>query len=324
MQDDGNRWYTREEAETSEEYGSIPENRSIDELLKKGIVIIDKPFGPTSKQVSTWLKEELDLKKAGHFGTLDPNATGVLPIGVNKGTRLNEVLANSNKKYIFEASFEEQKDEEEIRKALQQFKGVNHQVPPEKSAVKQEEREREVYEIDLIEKEEDKILGRVKCESGFYVRVLIRELGEELGTKAEMEELRRTEQGHIDEKEASTLQEVVDAYHFYHEENREEKLRELLKPVEKAVEGIKKIVVKDSAVNAVANGANLGASGITKLQDGINQGETVAIATLKGELIAIAEANMSSEEMYSEKGTAAELESVHLEPETYPKRWNQD
>ncbi|MFB6115645.1 MAG: RNA-guided pseudouridylation complex pseudouridine synthase subunit Cbf5, partial [Candidatus Nanohalobium sp.] len=65
-------WYTREEAETSEEYGQVPEHRSIEDLLKKGLFIVDKPFGPTSKQVSTWIKEELNLKKTGHFGTLDP------------------------------------------------------------------------------------------------------------------------------------------------------------------------------------------------------------------------------------------------------------
>ncbi|MFB6144296.1 MAG: RNA-guided pseudouridylation complex pseudouridine synthase subunit Cbf5 [Candidatus Nanohaloarchaea archaeon] len=318
------RWYTREEAETSEEHGSIPEKRSIDELLRKGIVIIDKPFGPTSKQVSTWLKEELDRKKTGHFGTLDPNATGVLPVGLDKGTRLNEVLANSNKEYVFEAELGEKRGQEEVQEALQGFEGVNEQVPPEKSAVKREEREREVYNTELIETGEKRVLGRLECESGFYVRVLIEELGEKLGTEAEMTELRRTRQGHLAEEETATLQEVVDAYHFYHEENDEEKLREVLHPIEKAIEGLKKVVIKDSAVNAVANGADLGTPGITKLQDGIKKEETIAITTLKGELVAIAEAQMTSEQMFEKEGTAAELESVHLSPETYPRRWKQD
>lgn len=315
-------WYTREEAETDPEYGSIPEKRPLEELLKKGIILVDKPFGPISKQVTTWIKDELDLKKAGHFGTLDPNATGVLPVGIEAGTRLNNVMANSDKEYVFEAELEDNRDEEKIREVLEEFKGTNNQVPPEKSAVKREEREREVYDIEFLEKREKKFLAKVKCESGFYVRVLIRQIGEKLDTEAEMVELRRTRQAGIEEDDLNILQEVVDAYHFYNQEE-EEKLREVLHPVEKAIEHLKKVVVKDSAVNAVANGADLGCAGISKLQGEIEEGETVAITTLKGELVAIAEAEMSSEEMYDADGTAATLESVHMDPETYPKRWKQ-
>jgi H/ACA ribonucleoprotein complex subunit 4 len=315
-------WYTREEAETDPGYGSIPEKRPLEELLQKGILLIDKPFGPTSNQVTTWIKEELDLKKAGHFGTLDPNATGVLPVGIESGTRLNNVMANSDKEYVFEAELEDNREEEKIKEVLQEFKGTNEQVPPEKSAVKREEREREVYDIEFLDKREKSFLARVKCESGFYVRVLIRQMGEELDTEAEMLELRRTSQAGIQEEELKTLQEIVDAYHFYNQ-GEKEKLREILNPVEEAIEHVKKIVVKDSAVNAVANGADLGCTGISKLQGGIEEGETVAVTTLKGELVAIAETEMSSEQMYDAEGTAATLESVHMDPETYPKRWKQ-
>lgn len=316
-------WYTREEAETDPEYGSIPEERPVDQLLEKGIVIIDKPFGPQSNQVSTWIKKELDLKKAGHFGTLDPNATGILPIGLNKGTRLSKALSKAGKEYIFEAELDEEKDKEEVKEKLKTFEGVNKQVPPEKSAVKREEREREVYDIEFLEKKDENILARVHCESGFYVRVLIDQLGEKLNTQAEMVELRRTRQGKLVEEEANTIQEVVDAYHFYND-GEEEKLREVLYPIEKAVSHLKKVAIKDSAVNAVANGADLGAGGISKFQDKIQEGERVAITTLKGELVALGEAEMTSEKMYDAEGTAVTLESVHMDPETYPKRWKQD
>lgn len=320
---DSAEWYTREEAETSEKFGTVPEKRHIDKLLEKGILLVDKPFGPTSQQISTWIREELDLKKAGHFGTLDPNATGALPVGINNGTRMNKALANADKEYIFEAELGDKKSEEEVREKLFEFKGTNKQTPPEKSAVKREEREREVYDIELLEFKDQKILGRVECESGFYVRVLIQQLGEKLDTEAEMAELRRTKQGQITEEDIDKLQDIVDAYHFYKEDDDEEKLREVLHPVEKAVGHLRKIVIKDSAVNAVANGADLGASGITKFQDGIREGEKVAITTLKGELIALGTAQMNSEELYDKEGTAAELESVHMDPETYPKRWKQ-
>lgn len=317
-------WYTREKAEPSEEYGTLPEKRSIEELLQKGFFIVDKPFGPTSNQVSHWVKEELDLKKTGHFGTLDPNATGTLPVGLNQGTRVNNALAQADKEYVFLAELEEEKLKKKSEKTLQEFKGANKQTPPEKSAVKKEEREREVYEIELLEASEKEVLGRVKCESGFYVRVLIKQLGEKLDTQAEMQELRRTQQGQLAEKDADTLQDIVDAYHFYTEEDDEQALREVLHPIEKAVNHLRKVVVKDSAVNAIANGADLGAAGISQLQDGIEKGEQIAIMTLKGELIALAEAQMTSEQMYDSEETAATLNSVHMDPETYPKRWKQE
>lgn len=317
------KWYTREEAEPGE-FGTIPEKRSIDELLEKGFVLVDKPFGPTSNQVSHWVKEELDLKKTGHFGTLDPNATGVLPVGLNTGTRIQDALSNADKEYVFEAILEDERDEEEIREKLDVFQGTNEQLPPEHSAVKREERDREVYEVELIEVDGPKVLGRVRCESGFYVRVLIDELGEKLDTNAEMEELRRTQQGGFNTEDTETLQDIVDAYRFYKDDNDEEKIREVLHPIEHAVKHVKKVVIKDSAVNAVANGSNLGATGISKLQDGITVGETIAVMTLKGELVALAEAQMTSEQMYDQEDTAAELEKVFMDPSTYPKRWKQE
>jgi H/ACA ribonucleoprotein complex subunit 4 len=316
-------WYTREEAEPGD-FGEMPEKREIEDLLDKGFVIVDKPFGPTSNQVSHWVKEELDREKAGHFGTLDPNATGVLPVGINSGTRVQDALSQARKEYVFEAECKDEKEEKQLREKLQEFKGTNKQTPPDHSAVKQEERQREVCEIEFIEKEGKSFLGRVKCESGFYVRVLIDQLGEKLDTEASMEELRRTMQGGFTEEDADTLQDIVDAYRFYKDDADDKKLREILHPIEHAVKDVKKIVIKDSAVNAVANGSNLGSTGISKLQDGIKKEETVAIMTLKGELVALAEAEMTSEEMYDQEDTAATLEKVFMDPSKYPRRWKQN
>ncbi len=316
-------WYTKEEAETDPSFGSIPEKRSIEDLLDKGFVVLDKPYGPTSNQVSYWVKEELKLKKTGHFGTLDPNATGILPVGLDSGTRINPALSKADKEYIFEIKLNHERPEEKVREVLQGFEGTNKQVPPEKSAVKKQEREREVYEIELIEKEGKKILGRVKCESGFYVRVLAEQLGENLDTEAEMTELRRTIQGGLEEQDLNTLQEVVDAYKFYTQDNNEEALREVLNPIERAVTHLRKIVVKDSAVNAVANGSNLGSSGISKLQGNISEGETVAVVTLKGELIALGSAKASSQNMFDSEIEAVNINNVYMDPGIYPKRWKQ-
>ncbi len=318
------QWFTREEAETDPEYGEIPEKRNIETLLEEGFVIIDKPYGPTSNQVTSWVKKELNLKKTGHFGTLDPNAHGVLPIGLNRGTRINPALAKADKKYVFEARLGDKIPEKEIRKTLHKFKGTNKQIPPQKSAVKRQERKREVYDIKLIETKEKTILGEVHCESGFYVRTLITQLAEKLGTHGKMTELRRTKQAQLTEQQTNTIQDLVDAYHYYKKDNNPEPLQEILQPIEKAVQHIPKIAVKDSAVNAIANGADLGVNGISKLQDNIQEEQLVAITTLKGELIALAHAQMTTSQMYdSFEGTAAKLKNVYMNPETYPKRWKQ-
>lgn len=317
------QWYTREESEPEHGYGKPPHKRTVEELLEKCFVPIDKPHGPTSNQVSHWIKEELDLRKTGHFGTLDPNATGILPVGINKGTKIADALSKAKKEYIAEIELSEEIDNQELKKVLSEFEGTNTQTPPEKSAVKKEPRERELYEAELLENREEKILVRLECESGFYVRVFAEQLGEETGREAEMTELRRTKQGELEIEDTYTLQDLVDEYQF-HIQDEESKLQEILQPIEKAVNHLSKIVIKDTAVNAVANGANLGVNGITKLQDGIKEEETVAIMTLKGELVALAEASMNSQEMYdAEDGKAAELEKVFMDPEIYPKNWDQ-
>jgi H/ACA ribonucleoprotein complex subunit 4 len=79
-------------SKTNPAYGKKPSERSIDELLENGLIILDKPMGPTSHQVDSWIKEILDIKKVGHGGTLDPNATGILPIGIGNATHALQAL----------------------------------------------------------------------------------------------------------------------------------------------------------------------------------------------------------------------------------------
>lgn len=317
-------WYTREEAEPESDYGKPPHRRTVDELLDRSFVALDKPYGPTSNQVSSWIKKELNLKKTGHFGTLDPNATGVLPVGINQGTKIANALSKARKVYVAEIKLEQEFEERELKEQLKEFEGTNTQTPPKKSAVKEEPRERELYSAELIEKQEEKILIRLECESGFYVRVLATQLADKLDTEAEMTELRRTKQGELAIEDTYTLQDLVDAYQFYKQDHKTEELKEILQPIEQAVQHMKKVVIKDTAVNAVANGADLGVNGISKLEDNIKEDESIAIMTLKGELVSLSTAKMTSQEMYdADKGTAATLEKVFMKPETYPKNWDQ-
>ncbi|MDY6777756.1 MAG: RNA-guided pseudouridylation complex pseudouridine synthase subunit Cbf5 [Candidatus Nanohaloarchaea archaeon] len=316
-------WRVRQEAETDWEYGGRPEQRPLDEMLDNGIVLVDKPAGPTSHQVSMWTKEVLEREKTGHSGTLDPGVTGALPIGLNRGTKILQALTQAGKEYLGVMRLEEDIDRETIETTAADFVGTNTQVPPEKSAVKREEREREVYELTVLEVDGKDVLFRIECEKGFYVRVFCRQFGKALDTTGKMTELRRTKVGVFQEDRLHTLQELVDAYELWKQGEEEEHLREMVLPVEAGVRHLRKIMVKDSAVASICHGANLGTAGITRFQDGIREGEMIALLTMKGELIALADAEMGADAMAEEDGTAADLRRVFMQKDVYPKAWTQ-
>ena len=163
---------------------------------------------------------------------------------------------------------------------------------------------------------------RVLCESGTYIRKLIYDMGEVFGCGATMVELRRTKVSKLNEKDGFVrLHELADAYYDY-ERGNDSKLRKLILPIEYGMKAIPSIVIRDSAVEAVCNGAKLAIPGILKISPNMKKGDTIAIYTLKGEIVALAEAAMSSEEIKSQqKGIAAEPNRVIMKQGTYPKMW---
>ncbi|MDY6768631.1 MAG: RNA-guided pseudouridylation complex pseudouridine synthase subunit Cbf5 [Candidatus Nanohaloarchaea archaeon] len=313
-------WLVREEAETDWSHGERPEARSVEEKLDNGLVLVDKPAGPQSNQVSVWVKDILERGKAGHSGTLDPHVTGVLPVGLDRGTKVMAPLSGAGKEYVCLMELGEEQDRAAVEETAEELVGTIKQVPPEKSAVKREEREREIYELEVLEVDVTDVLYRVECEKGFYVRTFCEQFGEALGTTGEMAELRRTKVGTFTEDDTVILQDLVDEYAFW-QEGEENRLDELVLPVEAGVRHLKKVLVKDSAVAALAHGADLGTGGISKLQGGIAEGELVAVITLKGELVATAEAAMGADEMVDGEGTAATLDRVYMQKDVYPREW---
>ncbi|MCJ7450174.1 MAG: RNA-guided pseudouridylation complex pseudouridine synthase subunit Cbf5, partial [Candidatus Nanohaloarchaeota archaeon QJJ-9] len=249
-------WKIREEAETDWSYGERPEERSMEEKLSNGLVILDKPDGPTSHQVSIWVKKVLERGKTGHSGTLDPNATGVLPVATNRGTKVLQALTNAGKAYVGSMELEEEFSKSRISEEAEDYIGKVKQVPPEKSAVKREEREREIYDLDILEVKGTQILFRIECEKGFYVRVFCRSFAEELGTEGEMEDLRRVKVGVFGEDSLWKLQEVKDEYMDW-KEGDDNRLDEIILPIEAGIRHLKKVIVKDSAVASVCHGADL-------------------------------------------------------------------
>ena len=217
---------------TNSRYGKRPEDRNLEELLQKGIVNIDKPRGPTSHEVTSWVKKILGISKAGHSGTLDPNVSGVLPVTLGKATKLVKLLMTSNKEYVCTMHLQKDVDKKDLMRILKEYEGNLYQKPPVKSAVKRRVRTRKVHYIDPIEIQSRDILMRVGCDAGTYIRKLCYDMGLSLGCGATMEELRRTKTGIFTEDSTILLQDLLDASIVSKEEKNEEILKKLIVPYE--------------------------------------------------------------------------------------------
>ncbi len=288
-------------------FGKEPSERSIEERLDFGFVVIDKPRGPTSHQVSSWVRQIVGAKKAGHVGTLDPNVTGVLPVGLEKATRLADYLHEEGKEYIGIMILHKDVPEDSIRQVFRDFTGEIFQYPPVRSAVARTLRKRVVHQLKLLEKKERLILFRANVESGVYIRTLCRDIGDALLVGANMLELRRIRSGPIGEDKMITLQKLKDAYELYRE-GKPELLSNIIIDPEDVTSNFPKIVIKESAIDAMAHGSRIYKNGI--LEDN-GEGKTVRIMSPKGELLA-----MGTREKENIKP-----ETVFIDRGVYPKAW---
>jgi H/ACA ribonucleoprotein complex subunit 4 len=312
----------KKNVKTNPTFGKKPEERTINELLESCLIIIDKPNGPTSHQVDSWVKKIIGNEKVGHSGTLDPNATGILPTGIGNATKVLSFLLLAGKEYVGVMKLHKDVDEKKLRDVCKSFVGDVVQLPPVRSAVKRVRRKRSIYYLDIIQIKDREVLFRVGCESGFYVRTLCVDIGRKLRSGAHLAELRRTQIGHIKESDSVLLHDLKDCFVFYKEENDEESIRSILHPVEYMLKHLPNIVVRDSAVNALCHGASLALPGVVELDTNIKKNDVVLISTLKGEAVAVGRALMPTEEMIQkEKGFCANLERVIMKKDTYPSFW---
>ncbi len=291
-----------------------PEERTMGELIKSSVIIIDKNSGPTSHQISAWVKSIFGVNKTGHAGTLDPAVTGVLPIALGNSVKVMPLLMGLRKEYVGVMHVHHEVSEETLRSVIsEKFLGKIRQTPPVKSAVARREREREIYFFEILEASGKDVLFRVGCEAGTYIRKLCSDVGNALGTGAHMSELRRTVAGNFTEEDAHPLLEVKDAYEFW-KGGDEERLRRMLIPIERAVGHVKKIFVKDSAVPSIVNGAPLYVKGIDSSDGNIVEGESVCMFDPRSVLIAFGIAKMNSKSMQErKKGVALRTDRVIVE-----------
>jgi H/ACA ribonucleoprotein complex subunit 4 len=311
-----------DEEESDPRYGAAPSKRSVESLLEYGLIALDKPRGPTSHEVVAWVRKMLGVERAGHSGTLDPPVSGLLPIGINSATKALSLLLLFPKEYWAVMRLHSSVPRKQLEGVIKEFASEIFQRPPQRSSVRREVRTRTIYELEIVESVGNLHLLRCLCQSGTYVRKLLYDIGEVLAVGATMVELRRTKVGPLMEEEGFvSLHNLADAVYKL-KTGDESAIRKALRPVEDCLGSIKRLVIRDSAVDAICHGARLAVPGVLSSTEGVANGETVAILTGKGELVAIGKALMSSQEMQmSGKGLASTVERVVMEPGTYPKMW---
>jgi tRNA pseudouridine55 synthase len=278
-----------------------------------GILLVNKPVGPTSHDIVESIRERFKFKKVGHAGTLDPFAEGLLVIGINKGTRILEFFKNDTKIYrakaklglmteTFDITGEIREEnqcnatKEEIIEAFESFIGTYKQVPPAYSARKY--KGKKLYElarqgviirlppkvveikwlkIEKVDMEEKIVNFSTEVSAGTYIRSLAMDIGYKLGCGATLVELKRIKSGRFRIEDAVSLENSTD----------EEIIKSII-PIEKALDFLPAIVIKEDYVEKVLNGVQIYSKNVEKILGTFEKDEYVRIIDGKGRLIAIA------------------------------------
>ncbi|MEM0002330.1 MAG: RNA-guided pseudouridylation complex pseudouridine synthase subunit Cbf5 [Desulfurococcaceae archaeon] len=232
-------------------------------------------------------------------------------------------VIHSVKEYVMVVQLHESVDRKKINEVVEYFKGQIYQRPPLRSSVKRTIRVKTIYEISILDVRDKYVLLRVLCDPGTYMRKLAHDMGLMLGVGAHMRELRRTRTGPFKEDETLvTLQEVSEALYVWRNMGNDTYLRRIVLPVEVSTVHLPKILILDTAVDAIAHGANLAAPGVAALTRDVEANKTVAIYTLKGELVALGRALKNAEEIARmDKGFVARTTRVVMPRGVYPKHW---
>ncbi|HEV8049598.1 MAG TPA: RNA-guided pseudouridylation complex pseudouridine synthase subunit Cbf5 [Thermoplasmata archaeon] len=290
-------------------------------IAEGAFLLIDKPRGPTSHQVTAWVRDLLGLERAGHAGTLDPNVSGVLWIGVGPALKLLPLVLQFPKRYIGVAVLHGEVPDASVRAALEEFKGPIFQTPPVRSAVKRERRIRTIHRLDLIERSGPKLLLDVVGDSGTYVRTLAVDLGDALGVGGHLEELRRTGTGPFVEGQSVPLAALADAV-TRARAGSTDSLLALLHPMAEVWQEFPQVILRDSAAAAVAHGADLAGGGIDRVLRPFSAGQPVALVSRTGHLVALGRALVDSADISRRKhGWVIDAGRVVADAGEYPASW---
>ncbi len=247
--------------------------------------------------------------------------TGVLPLALEDATKTIQAFLLTGKEYVCLMALHGDVEEKKVRGVLDEFVGDILQRPPVRAAVRRDVRKRRIYYIRDVEIGGREVLFRVGCQAGTYIRKLVYDVGEVLGAGAHMRELRRTRAGSFTEAESLTLYDLMQLSEARSDE-KEAIARRMVKPMESAFEYVPRIYIRDSAVSSICHGAELAIPGVVRFSEGILPKMSIALFTLKDELVALSKALMSSEQMLKEDhGIAAKTVRVIMPVETYPRLW---
>ncbi len=310
-------FHVRQVCPTDPEWGCAPAERSAEEVVRWGAVLLDKPSGPTSRRAAERVARILGADKVGHGGTLDPKVTGVLPVLLEKSTRAAEVLLGCDKSYEGTMSLHGDVDDAELERGMAALRGVIEQMPPRRSAVARRLREREVYRFEVTGRSGREVAFEVDCQGGTYIRKLVHDLGLQLSCKAHMTSLRRTRAAGFGVGECVTTEEVAEVART----GGVDALRRVVLPVEEVLGRLlPRVQVEDGAVQPLCTGYPLAAPGVCAVEE-FAEGDQVLVVTLKGEVVALGRALMGWEEALSaERGLAVRMEHVLMEKGTYARR----
>ena len=288
-----------------------------------GVLIIDKSAGPTSHDVVASVRRVLRMKKVGHTGTLDPAATGVLPIVLGKATKLSRYLVGCDKSYrgvitlgvttdtldaVGEVLEEKPVDvtQEQVEAALEQFRGDIKQVPPMYSAkkidgkklyelarqgveVEREAKDVRIDDLTLVSFDGTDIVVDVTCTSGTYIRVLALDIGEVLGCGGHLSALRRTRVGSFDLSSAITIDDLAD---------EPQKAQELALSMGDALVSLPTIEIPADIGAMIKNGYQLTVADLKTFDlPDFKVDDALMLRTLQGDLIAVARSLYASESL---------------------------
>lgn len=299
--------------------GEFVEAGSVHLWNRPGIIVIDKPKGPTSHEVAAWVGKMLGCQ-VGHAGTLDPQVSGVLLVMLGNAVRLASLLLLHDKEYVSLMRLHKDVDRERIMKMAEEFTGRLYQRPPRKSAVKRALRIREIRKLEILDIEGRLVLFRVQCDAGTYIRSLCHHMGLALGAGAHMQELRRTRSGAFGEEGMHTLHDVQDAA-VAARAGDPAALHAMVLSVDAAVPDLPTVIIGDAAIDAVCRGAQLAGVGVISMKE-FRQGETVAVLSQKNEFVCLGKALVPSAS-FKPGGTGLVIAptTVFLQPGTYPRGW---
>ena len=255
-------------------------------MRDKGVVVIDKPSGPTSHEVASWVAEILGVEKAAHTGTLDPRVTGCLPVLFGPAARVSGFFADETKEYVFVLELHAEPSRSVVE-VFGEFEGSIYQRPPVQGSAKRELRVREIEKLELLEKEGNRYLGRVECDAGTYIRKLCHDIGLALGVGGHMAELRRTRSGGFVVEEACYLQDIADAVAVYDDEP--EKLDAFVTPLVEVLEShlrLPRVEAAPNTVESLGNGAPLYAPGVLHVGEDVEEGDRCVVVA-EGEALCV-------------------------------------